>query len=383
MKKRFAVTVIASICLFLALIAGLMIFMESRIKDSSVGNGLVLLNEIEQLTTPVGEDNPAREEITQLENQLRQENVKAQMARFRQITAVCMLTAVLCMLGIFGYIYMRILRPFGRLEEYADRIAKGDMDFPLEMERGNFFGAFTWAFDHMRKEIGDAREQEKRAVNENKTIIATLSHDIKTPIASIRAYAEGLEANLEADYEQRERYLQVIIKKCDEVTHLTNDLMLHSLSELEKLTVKKQQVDIQKILLETLRDLEYPDIVMRQPLPQARIWGDEKRIAQVLSNLLENAKKYASETKVEVWAVLCENRYEIHVRDYGNGILPEDMPFVFDKFYRGKNVEDKPGSGLGLYIVHYIMEKMDGGVLLHNHEDGLEAVVWLTKVLGG
>lgn len=383
MKKRFVMMVTACICLFIALSCSIMVFMKSRAGTDNVENSLVLLNEIEQLTTPEKGDHPAQGEIDRLEDRLRQGSESIQEIRLRQITAVYMLTAVFSMLGLSGYIYIRILRPFGRLEEYADRVAKGDMDFPLEMERGNFFGAFTWAFDHMRKEIKDAREREKRAVNENKTIIATLSHDIKTPIASIRAYAEGLEANLEADYEQRERYLQVIIKKCDEVTLLTNDLMLHSLSELEKLTIKKQQMNIQKVLSEILQDLEYSCIILRRPLPEARVLGDEKRIAQVISNLLENAKKYAPDAKIEVWAVLDDNRYEIHVRDYGKGILPEDMPFVFDKFYRGKNVDDKPGSGLGLYIVRYIMEKMNGGVMLRNHEDGLEAVVWMRYIPEG
>ena len=107
----------------------------------------------------------------------------------------------------------------------------------------------------MRKEIITARKNEAEAVRENKTIIATLSHDIKTPLASIRAYAEGLEANLEADYEQRERYLGVIMRKCDEVSRLVNDLVLHSLSELERLEFKEQNVRILGLLRIMPQDL--------------------------------------------------------------------------------------------------------------------------------
>ena len=92
--------------------------------------------------------------------------------------------------------------------------------------------------------------------------------------------------------------------------------------------------------------------------------------------MLGNAEKYAK-SRIEIRAVQEEERYEIHVRDYGPGILPEDMPFVTRKFYRGKNVLEEPGSGLGLYIVSYIMERMQGGLLLESHEDGLEAVLWL------
>ena len=206
---------------------------------------------------------------------------------------------------------------------------------------------------------------------------ATLSHDIKTPLASIRAYAEGLEANLEADYEQRERYLGVIMRKCDEVSRLVNDLVLHSLSELERLEIKEQNVSIRGLLRKMLQDLEYPNVSLLEPIPDAVLAVDEKRLAQALLNLLENAKKYAKGSRVEVRARQEGERYEIRVRDYGIGILPEDMPFVTRKFYRGKNVQDEPGSGLGLYIVSYIMERMKGGLVLENHEDGLEAVLWL------
>lgn len=281
------------------------------------------------------------------------------------------------MCGSLLYLYFKILSPFYKLESYASEIAKGNFDIALEYERTNFFGAFTWAFDHMRKEIITARKNEEEAVRENKTIIATLSHDIKTPLASIRAYAEGLEASLEADYEQRERYLGVIMRKCDEVSRLVNDLVLHSLSELERLEIKVQKVSMRRLLLETLRDLEYPDISFIEPIPEAVLDADEKRLAQALLNLLENAKKYAKGSRVEIRAKQEGVKYEIHVRDHGAGILPEDMPFVTRKFYRGKNVQEEPGSGLGLYIVSYIMERMKGGLILENHEDGLEAILWL------
>ncbi|MDE7479102.1 MAG: HAMP domain-containing histidine kinase, partial [Lachnospiraceae bacterium] len=276
---------------------------------------------------------------------------------------------------LFLYLYKQIIRPFWKLEVYADQIAKGNFDVELEQERTNFFGAFTWAFDHMREELVYAKKNEEKAIAENKTIIAALSHDIKTPIASIRAYAEGLEAGLDADYEVRERYVQVIMKKCDEVTKLTNDLVLHSLSELEHLEIKEQYIDIAKALESIVSDLEDGHIVMEKPIPSIKILVDEKRTAQVVENLLNNARKYAPESDISVWAECSEDGYKIHIRDYGEGILPEDMPFVFDKFYRGKNAVEKTGSGLGLYIVKYIMNRMNGDVLLFNREKGLEAVV--------
>lgn len=378
MRKQLIKSALIFIGIFLVITQCVEYFLEKNIIGTDAENELVLLNEIEQLTTDGEGYNPAQEEIGALQDRLQKETARAQQSSIRKVSSIYVCFTLFCLITGFFYIYYKVLRPFSKLEKYAEQVAKGNFDFSLEYERENFFGAFTWAFDHMRKEIVRARENEAQAVSENKTIIATLSHDIKTPIASVRAYAEGLEANLESDYEQRERYLKVIMKKCDEVSGLVNDLVLHSLSELEKLEIKEQKISMKKVLEETIQDLEYPNISLEQPVPDAEFIADEKRMSQVLLNILENAKKYAPDAEVRVWALNTKERYEVHIRDYGEGILPEDMPFVLQKFYRGKNVGDKPGSGLGLYIVSYIMERMGGGIELENHRDGLEVVITIT-----
>ncbi len=121
--------------------------------------------------------------------------------------------SILFLFVVFGYIYKAILCPFEKMKKFAEKVAQGNFDIPLNYERSNYFGEFTWAFDSMRREITKARACEKEAIDNNKTVIATLSHDIKTPIASIRAYAEGLEANLDTSIEKRYQYLAVLIKK--------------------------------------------------------------------------------------------------------------------------------------------------------------------------
>lgn len=377
MKRQLTMTILLFMGVYALLLGVLTFWIINRQAIMTPGEQMVLLNEIEQLTIGADGINPAREEFALLGEQLAQGTGGYRGEKTSMLVALYLGITVTYLIAVFLYIYIKILRPFQKLEYYADRVAKGDLEFSLGYERTNFFGAFTWAFDHMREEILRARRCEAQAVEENKTIIATLSHDIKTPIASIRAYAEGLEAGLESDYEQRERYIAVIIKKCDEVTRLTNDLVLHSLSELERLEIEIRQTDIKRVLEETIKDLEDPFIHLRQPIPQAELLVDEKRMAQVLENLLGNAKKYAPGREILVWAECNEQRYEIHVRDHGNGIPPEDMPFVLGKFYRGRNIGTAPGSGLGLYIVSYIMERQHGGIILENHSDGLEAVVWL------
>ena len=94
----------------------------------------------------------------------------------------------------------------------------------------------------------------------------------------------------------------------------------------------------------------------------------------MIENIITNARKYAPDTKIEVWSEI-KDSYCLHIKDNGTGIPPEDMPFVFDKFYRGKNKSDKSGAGLGLFIVKYIMEAMGGSVELNNSRNGLEVVL--------
>lgn len=375
MKKQILSALFRFVLAYLLLNA-VVLWLLQRSRNADYGNEAVMLNEIVQLTTDESGYNPAAEELELLRRQL-QDGGQEKGGIYMSPCAASLALAVVWAGAVFLYIYRKIVRPFGKLERYAGEIAGGNLEVRLNYERTNFFGAFTWAFDHMREEIIRARKNEAQAIQENKTVIAALSHDIKTPIASIRAYAEGLEAGLDDTYEKRQRYAHVIMKKCDEVTGLTNDLVLHSLSELERIEVQKQTLDIQEVLETVIRDLEYPEIELSGPVPQAVLEADEKRLAQVLENLLNNARKYAPGSRITVRAEIKENRYEISVRDHGQGILPEDMPFVFRKFYRGRNAGDRPGSGLGLYIADYLMRRMHGGLTLINHEDGLEAVVWL------
>jgi len=151
--------------------------------------------------------------------------------------------------------------------------------------------------------------------------------------------------------------------------------VLHSLSELEKLEIKCEEISAVEVIRNTIRDLEFEKLELKEPLVIANIWGDRKRIAQILENLLNNARKYAPNARVEIFTEVEEGLYLLHVKDHGKGILPEDMPFIMQKFYRGKNVFDMPGSGLGLYIVSYLVEEMGGEVQLNNSEQGLDAIV--------
>ncbi len=336
---------------------------------------LVDLNEISQLISR-GDYDTAKQKTDEYTDMLRSKPLENSLGINGIV--MCILTIVF-MAMVFLYVYINILRPFDKMKDYASEIAKGNFDLPLNYERSNYFGAFTWAFDSMRKEITRSRMAECEAIENNKTVIATLSHDIKTPITSIRAYAEGLEENLDTSEERRSRYLEVIMRKCDEVTALTNDLFLHSLSDLNMLRMQPEEFELVPFLKQSISEIaaEHEDVIFRKPDISPIIYADKKRINQIVENLINNSRKYAK-TNITVSLTQVGDTVSIHFRDKGPGIPDEDMPFITDKFYRGKNVGDENGSGLGLYIVKYIAEQSGGSVELINHtsgEEGLEAVV--------
>ncbi len=338
---------------------------------------LLQLNEISQLIDQ-GKYDLAKQKTDAYADRLRSKPVEDSVG----INGIVMCTlTILFMAMVFFYVYLNILRPFDKMKNYASEIAKGNLDLPLNYEKSDYFGAFTWAFDSMRKEITRSRTAEREAIENNKTVIATLSHDIKTPIASIRAYAEGLEANLDTTPERRSRYLEVLIRKCDEVTALTNDLFLHSLSNLNMLQMQPEEFLLVPFLKQSISEIlaGYEDVVLKETDISPVIYADRKRINQIVENLINNSRKYAK-TNVTVSLTQTDDMVSIHFRDKGPGIPDEDMPFITDKFYRGKNTGTENGSGLGLYIVKYIAERSGGSIELINHtsgEKGLEAVVHL------
>lgn len=373
---------IASItALFMALMIGITAVFcltsgEQSDADKS-GELAVALNEVEQLARQ-GDSEAAAEKAAALRSEIKTLDTSRTDSRRAWLIcgAGCGFAAV-----IFIYVYRSILRPFDKMKAFAETIAGGSFDLPLDYERSNYFGSFTWAFDSMRREITKARACEREAIDNNKTVIATLSHDIKTPVSSIRAYAEGLDANLDSTPEKRSKYLSVIMRKCDEVSRLTDDLFLHSLSDLDKLKIKPECFEVTTFIEAAVKEIaaEQGDVIFTRPGFTAEVNADKNRLMQITENLINNARKYA---KTDITVTLKEENGSVLIvfRDSGGGIPDEDMPFIFEKFYRGHNSDGEQGSGLGLYIVRYLATAQGGDVTLHNlPEGGLEVTVALPE----
>ncbi|MBO6165507.1 MAG: HAMP domain-containing histidine kinase [Eubacterium sp.] len=305
------------------------------------------------------------------------------------VTIAVMLSAMLLiMLIYFIYINRRVVGPFAGMKSFAQRIAAGNLDTPLEMDRGHVFGEFTEAFDIMREELKASREREEAAVKSRKELVAQLSHDIKTPVASIKAMAEVMTLTAKNDMEKDT--LSSINGKADQIDKLISNLFHATLEELEQLDVKPEEIS-SKDIVKMITEADYLKKVTSPDIKDAVIIGDSLRLNQVISNIIYNSYKYAG-TDITVTSrfekmdngqaekqdsepAMDKNYLVIEIADKGGGVPEGELDLIMEKFKRGSNTEGKDGAGLGLYISKYLMEKMEGGLSCYNNGEGLTAAI--------
>jgi len=283
---------------------------------------------------------------------------------------------------VLGLVYTSVLRPFGVMKQFARKVADGDLEFRLPMDRGNYFGAFTESFDLMREELKKARQGEYAANISKKELVAELSHDIKTPVATIKAICELLEIKLATvksedlpestavmTLTESIEKITVIDSKADIIDALISNLFHATLEELEMLAVHVSEQP-STILIQMFKDMDhFGKISLKNDLVECLICCDPLRLEQVIDNVISNAYKYA-DTAIDIWFNLDKTAkmLTIKIKDYGAGVDPDECPLVFEKFFRGSGeaVQNTPGSGLGLYLARQFMTGMDGSIHCYN-----------------
>ena len=272
-----------------------------------------------------------------------------------------------------AYLERSVLRPFQKMKDFARRVAGGNLDIPLEMDRHNLFGAFTESFDIMRTELKKARKAEAEANIAKKELVAKLSHDIKTPVASIKAVSEvGLA--VAANEKDRANYTQ-IIGKADQINTLVTNLFTATLEELQQLAVAPANIESGRIGT-MLENADYLHRATIQGIPECLVYADSLRLQQVFDNIFANSYKYAK-TEINVTARKTETSVDVVIEDFGGGVLEEELLVIKEKFKRGSNSANTEGAGLGLYISDYFMKEMGGGLNVENGAHGLKVTVTL------
>jgi len=282
------------------------------------------------------------------------------------------------LVGIFVYVYVRkkVIKPFGRLKGFARQVAQGDLDSPLEMDKSNLFGAFTESFDIMREELREARKNEIAASKSKKELVASLAHDINTPVASVSSAIDILR--LKAADEGQLKLLDSAALKLVQIDVLVTNLFESTLEELQELKVSP--VDMQSTdIYGLIKQADYDGRCLDFALPDCLVTADALRLQQVFDNIIKNSYKYAN-TDISINAFIDENRLLIEVKDFGAGVGDNELPLLTGKFYRGANTENTDGHGLGLFLAKSFMGRMGGGLYLENRCDGFVVGIVLTLV---
>ena len=274
------------------------------------------------------------------------------------------------------YIDSKVVKPFKKLNTFATRVAEGNLDLPLTMDKEHVFGEFTEAFDLMRTELKKARAAEKKASDDKKEMVAKLSHDIKTPVASIKSTSEiGFEVTKE---ERTKEMFNVINVKTDQIKSLVDNLFNSSVQDVTEIAVNPGAYESDYITT-LIKNSDYMNRAGAFEIPSCTVYMDKLRMQQVLDNIFMNSYKYA-DTAMKVSSELKDEYLVIKISDEGPGVKPEELPLLKEKYKRGSNAESKDGAGLGLYLTNYFMEKMDGKLELQNLDKGFETAVYLRCV---
>jgi signal transduction histidine kinase len=290
---------------------------------------------------------------------------------------VCVLIAMWG-IGIVSafYINRSIIRPFEQMKEFAKEIATGNLEMDLKMDRKNIFGIFTESFDIMRTELKHAREKAEKIEKSKMELIASISHDIKTPITSIMIICEFLSAIIK-DEAQLVKILS-ISSKAEQINLMTSDLLDSQLEELGELKVTMGSV-LSSDISNMFKMADSQEKIVECRIEDCIVKADKVRMQQIINNIIDNSYKYA-DTPIWIESKLLDNSLLIRIKDIGNGVAEEEIHKIKEKYYRAKGTENKHGSGLGLYIVNDLMKKMDGSVFFRNEEDGFAVELELKLV---
>lgn len=290
------------------------------------------------------------------------------------VLAVSFLSIVSLLFYMRGNIHRRLLAPLVRLKRHAEEIRKGNYAETAAYPGAGEMGDLYAMFDGMRMELLHSSIQKNKQDQAQKELIATISHEIKTPITTIKAYADAILEDVCPDSETMLDYVGVMRAHIDRMARLTEDLLLHALRSLGRIAVEPREQYSREVLRRMLMPIGHyvrtSGLVYAEPeeLPNVLIGIDAVRIEQVISNLVFNSIKNSSPgDTIRVDAGLESGKLKITVSDTGRGILPQDMPFVLERYYRGQapagsGTIAQTGTGIGLSICKTIVEAHGGSI---------------------
>lgn len=262
--------------------------------------------------------------------------------------------------------------PILELKEITQRISLLDFNIKFEKERKDEIGELGYAINKMggtleknideinkvNKKLMEDIENEKRLDKLRKEFIASVSHELKTPIAIIQGYAQGLMENIAETEEDRKFYCEIIVEESLKMDSLVKELLLITQMDSGYFKIEKEKVDLYQ-MIKDIRDKYSSKNREIKYIGEKDIFAycDEKYIDRVLENLVVNALKYSTgDREVTITVEDIENRYKVIISNESENLSEDDLENIWTPFYRVNKARDRDGHGLGLAIVRGILE---------------------------
>jgi signal transduction histidine kinase len=293
---------------------------------------------------------------------------------------ICLVVMVITILLIMVYIRRSVLKPFNEIIELPYELSKGHLNNGLKESKNRFFGRFLWGLDLLRENLELHKRREIQLQKEKKTMILSISHDIKTPLSTIKLYSKAIYDDLYNSDEKRIEAAKHIEDKANQIEGFVSEIIATSTEDILDIQVNSGEfylsrliAKINKTYCEKLKLIKtdfsfgsYEDILLK---------GDIERLIEVFENIIENAIKYGDGRSIRITFSDEDYCKLITVTNTGTPVPRTEFIHMFESFWRGANAHAKEGSGLGLYICKEIMKKMNGDIFAQSTENTMSIAV--------
>lgn len=274
---------------------------------------------------------------------------------------------------ITAWVNQDIYKPIKELSVAMRKIAEGDFDYRLTQKQEGEVGRLYDNYEQMRLQLKENAEEKMQNEKKSKELVSNISHDLKTPITSIKGYVEGIMDGVADTPEKMDKYIRTIYNKANDMDRLINELTTYSGIDSNKIPYHFHVLNIadyfQDCVEEVGLDLEQKDIQLNYTnLAPADtcIVADPEQLKKVINNIISNSVKYMGHDKgiIDIRILDEGESVRIEIEDNGKGIAAKDIGNIFERFYRTDSSRNslQGGSGIGLSIVKKIIEDHGGYV---------------------
>jgi two-component system sensor histidine kinase MprB len=282
------------------------------------------------------------------------------LSRLRLSLALIALGGIALAAVLGGLVARAVVAPVGRLTRAAEHVARTqDLSGRIEADGADEIGRLAVSFNAMLDALDRSMSALDASVHAQRQLVADASHELRTPVTSLRTNIEILQAAHDMHPAEREQMFTEVVEQIEELTLLVNDLI--DLARGEEPPADTEDVRLDQIVRESVERAHRhaPETPFDATFAPTLLAGVPARLGRAVNNLIDNAVKYSPPGQpIEIRLA----GHELSVRDHGPGIAATDLPHVFDRFYRGAEARGRPGSGLGLAIVRQVVEQHGGTV---------------------